>query len=45
MPTLNEEKHYNLIKSHIKYLREILQAELIIVDGSSNDNTRDVLRN
>ena len=44
MPTLNEEKKLQSNKSHIQYLKEILQAELIIVDGSSNDNTRDAAK-
>ena len=44
MPTLNEEKKLQSNKSYIQYLKEILQAELIIVDGSSNDNTRDAAK-
>ena len=44
MPTLNEEKTLQSNKSYIQYLRDRLQAELIIVDGSSNDNTRDAAK-
>ena len=44
MPTLNEEKTLQSNQSHIKYLMERLQAELIIVDGMSNDNTVDVAK-
>ena len=44
MPTLNEEKTLKSNKSHIIYLTKRLQAELIIVDGMSNDDTRDVAK-
>ena len=44
MPTLNEEKTLQSNKNYIQYLRDRLQAELIIVDGSSNDNTRNAAK-